>query len=385
MPSVLFVTTVPITLEAFLLPFAEHFRAEGWRVDALANGASEDPQIEGYFDERFEVAWSRNPLVPANLLGTAGRIRRLVGTGGYDIVHVHTPVAAFVTRYALRGLRGRPGGPTVIYTCHGFHFYRGQPRIPHAIFRTMERVAAPWTDYLVTVNQEDFEAARSLGGIVPERVRFIPGIGVDCDLFAPGAVPAAEVTRMRAELLGTHAPERFMLAMVARFGGVKRHALAIDALARVRDERVHLTMVGSGPLEVDVRAQVKRLGLTDRVTFAGYRRDIPAVLAASDALLLTSEREGLNRTALEAMASGVPVIGTDTRGISDAVADDAGWIVGHNDVDALAAAIDHAAADPQARAARGAAGRARACSEFSLDRIIDAYERLYRDALAHRV
>ena len=105
-------------------------------------------------------------------------------------------------------------------------------------------------------------------------------------------------------------------------------------------------LVGDGPLEAQIRASVDRLDLSARVRFAGYRRDIPAVLAASDALLLCSEREGLNRSALEAMAAGVPVIGTNTRGIADAIGGpNAGWIVDKDDAAALAVAIDEAAGD----------------------------------------
>jgi len=383
-PSALFVTTVPITLEAFLLPFADHFRAEGWHVDALANGAAADVRLDGRFDGRFDVAWSRDPLAPSNLLGTAQRVRETVQAGAYDVVHVHTPIASFVTRYALRSLHGRSGSPVVIYTAHGFHFYAGGAAATNKLYRTMERIAARWTDYLVTINREDFEAAQQLGTIPSDRVRYIPGIGVDCARFAPHTVPAEQVARVRVELGGGAKPsESFLLTMVAEFGAVKRHALALDAFARVSDPRAHLALVGDGPLEADVREQVARLGLTDRVTFAGYRRDIPAVLAASDALVLTSEREGLNRSVLEAMASGKPVIGTDSRGITDAVGTNAGWIVGHNDATALASAIDAAAADPTELACRGAAARERACTEFALDRIITAYDGLYREALAH--
>jgi glycosyltransferase involved in cell wall biosynthesis len=385
MPSALFVTTVPITLEAFLLPYADHFRAHGWRVDALSSGATSNHTLDGHFDERFDVAWSRNPLAPSNLLGTAHRVRAIVASGGYDVVHVHTPIAAFVTRYAIRGLRTRPGGPAVIYTCHGFHFYRGQAAIPHAFLRTMERLAAPWTDFLVTVNHEDYDAAIHLGGIAPDRVRFIPGIGVDCDRFAPDTLPAEEIARVRAELGGGSVPgERFLVTMVAEFGAVKRHSFALEGFARVADARAHLALVGDGPLEAEVRARVARLGLSDRLTFAGYRRDVPAVLAASDALLLTSEREGLNRSVLEAMASGRPVIGTDTRGIADAVDPGAGWIVAKNDPLALGRAIDEAASNHAEVARRGAIARERACSEFALDTIVVAYDNLYREALALR-
>lgn len=382
MPAALFVTTVPITLEAFLLPFADHFRARGWRVDALANGATANERIAGHFDERFDVAWSRDPLAPSNLLRASGTVRRIVREGAYDLVHVHTPVAAFTTRYALRS-HGRGGRPVVVYTAHGFHFYRGQPALPHAIFRTLERIAAPWTDYLVTVDREDFDAARALHGLPAERVRLIPGIGVDTERFSPEAASAEDAARVRGEL--DVPAEAFLLVMVAEFAPVKRHAFVLDALARVRDPRVLLALVGDGPLEARLRAAVARLGLSERVRFAGYRRDIPAVLRAADALVLASEREGLNRSVLEAMASGRPVIGTDTRGIADAVGKDAGWIVVKTDAAALAAAIDAAAADPDEVARRGAAARARAVAEFSLERILEAYDELYGEALASHV
>ncbi len=376
--SALFVTTVPITLEAFLAPFAERFRAEGWRVDALANGATANPRIQRSFDEIHDVSWTRNPLDPGNLFGTVSRVRRIVAAGGYDIVHVHTPIAAFVTRYALRRARTRTG-TRVIYTAHGFHFYEGQAPLPHALYRTMERVAAPWTDYLVTINQEDLEAARGLGGIDPRRVRYIPGIGVDTDTFAPGQDAEARLPLRSA--LGVP-PDAFMLTMVAEFGPVKRHAHLFEALARVRDPRIVLVLAGEGPLESGLREKAAAIGISDRIRWAGYRRDVPALLAASDALVLVSEREGLARSVLEGMAAGLPIIGTQTRGIADAVGPDAGWIVPKQDVAALAAAIDTAASSAEELGRRGAAARERAIREFSLPRIIDDYEELYREALS---
>jgi glycosyltransferase involved in cell wall biosynthesis len=383
MPSALFVTTVPVTLEAFLVPFADHFRAEGWRVDALSNGAAGDSRLDGHFDTRFDAAWSRNPLAPSNLLGTAQRVRGIVTAGGYDIVHVHTPVAAFVTRYALRSLRGRAGAPAVIYTAHGFHFYEGGAAGTNLLYRTLERAAARWTDFLVTINREDLAAAKGLRGIATDRVRYVPGIGVDTERFSPDAVSAAQAAVVRR---GLNVPDdAFMLTMVAEFAPVKRHDHVLRALARVKDDSVVLVLVGDGPREPRLREKVAALGLTDRVRWAGYRRDLPAVLAASDATILASEREGLNRSVLEAMAAGRPVIGTRTRGIADAVGTEAGWIVPKDDIQALARAIETAAADPEDRERRGAAARRRAVSEFALPRIIEAYEELYREALASRV
>jgi glycosyltransferase involved in cell wall biosynthesis len=380
-PSALFVTTVPITLEAFLLPFSEQFRSRGWRIDALTKGATQYPAILNSFDTLYDIAWSRNPLAVSDHFDTWARVRRIVIEGGYDIVHVHTPIAAFVTRFALRSM-APADRPVVIYTAHGFHFYEGQGFLGHTIFSTMERRAAPWTDYLVTINEEDFAAAQTFRGIAPERVRLIPGIGVDVTAYSREAVAPGAAEEIRREL--DIADDAFMLTMVAEFSPVKRHEHLLQALALVRDQRVVLVFAGAGDIEDTIRARVTELGLEARVRWAGYRRDIPALLAASDALTLVSAREGLPRSVLEAMAMGVPVIGTRTRGIIDAIGSDAGWLVPKTDVRELAAAIDAASADPDAVLAAGQAALERARTRFSLDDVLGAYEALYTEALEQR-
>jgi len=377
-PSALFVTTVPITLEAFLLPYADRFRAQGWRIDALANGSTLVPALKGHFDRRFDVGWSRNPLDPSNLWGATSRVREVVASNGYNIVHVHTPIAAFVTRLAIHRLDAS-ARPVVIYTAHGFHFYDGQQPLAHALYRFMERIAAPWTDYLVTINDEDCRAAMNLGVPGTDRVRLIRGIGVDTNRYRPKARGGAPVR----ESLGVGS-DAFMLTMVAEFAPVKRHELLFKALARCAAD-VKVVLVGDGPLEARLRQTAARLRLTDRVIWAGYRTDVAAILDASDALALVSEREGLPRSVLEAMACALPVIGTDTRGIHDAVGSVAGWIVGKNDVAALAAAIDEAASRPDERRRRGELARERVERLFSLEIIAQQYEELYREALASRV
>lgn len=381
-PSALFVTTVPITLEVFLAPFAKHFREQGWRIDALANGAAIAPALEGVFDNRYDAAWTRNPFGPSNLIGTAGRVRELVESNGYDIVHVHTPIAAFVTRFALRTLPNE-SRPVVIYTAHGFHFHPDQDPMLAAIYRAIERTAARWTDFLITINEADFDEARRFKTIDPARVRHIPGIGVDVKRYAPDAVDPVAAQAIRSEL---EIPESaFMILMIAEFGYVKRHLYLLNALEKVKDRDVVVVFVGEGSIEQRIRRAVAARRIGARVRFAGYRRDIPELLAASDALILVSEREGLPRSVLEAMASGKPVIGTATRGIIDAVGEDSGWIAPKYDGMALAKLIDRVAGDPEDVRAKGLAARERACSRFALPSIIAAYEELYREALASRV
>ncbi|MBN1193316.1 MAG: glycosyltransferase [Coriobacteriia bacterium] len=380
MSSALFITTVDITLEAFLLPFAEHLRSRGWRVDALANGATTNDRLAPSFDNRYDIDWTRNPLSLGSL-ASAKRVRHVVADGGYDIVWVHTPVAATMARFALRK---RPQGqPVVVYTAHGFHFHASGSPLSNAVYRSIERWAARRTDHLVTINDEDFQAAKALGTIASSSVHLIRGIGVDTRAFAPGAVCADDSAAVRAKL---QVPESSVLiSMIAEFGANKRHSLALHALALVRDPTVVLAFVGTGPLEDKVRAEAASLGLSERVRFAGYRHDVPTVLAASDAVLLCSAREGLNRSGLEAMAAGVPVIGTPTRGIADLIgADEAGWVATSHSAEALAEVIDEAAAHPGERARRGAAGRRRAETDFSLSQILAEYDALFARALASR-
>src|SRR5262249_22933246 len=158
---------------------------------------------------------------------------------------VHSPVAAFVARLALRHLRKR-GKPRVIYTAHGFHFYEGRCRLRGALFRTLEQCAGRWTDFLVVINREDEQAARRYGIVPPARVRYMPGIGVDRWRYSAGAGSEADVARVRQEL-GVGSADRLFL-MVAEFIARKRHRDALDALARLRRPEACLALAGAGPL-----------------------------------------------------------------------------------------------------------------------------------------
>jgi len=379
--SAIFVTTVAVTLEAFLLPLADRLRSAGWRVDALANGAPDRPALAAHFNRLLDIAWSRSPLDPRNLIGTTRQIRRIVADADYDIVHVHTPVAAFVTRLALRS-RVPQSCPSVIYTAHGFHFFAGQNPLKYAAYRSTERVAARWTDYLVTVNREDYGAARGFGTIDADSVRLIPGVGVDTQVYQPRDEGLRIAPSIRDDL--GIARDAFMLTVVAELSPVKRHLHLFKALALIRDPRVVLVIVGTGPHESSLREQARTLGIEARLRWAGYRTDVARILSESDALVLCSQREGLNRSILEAMASGLPIIGTQTRGIADLITPETGWVVPKDDVAALAAGIMSAVGDPCSRE-KGRAGRRRVIEAYSLPQITSAYEELYHEALTSRV
>ncbi len=376
-PAILIVTTTAMTIQGFLLPFAKHFRNLGWRVDGMAGEIDKYPQCADFFDQVWDVAWSRNPLDPSNLIEAPKRIRETVSRHRYDIVHVHTPVAAFIVRSSLRNYR--PNGLKVIYTAHGLHFYPGGPRVRNAVFLGLEKLAGKWTDYLVVINREDESSAKRHGLVAPDRVCYMPGIGVDTATLAPDRVAEAEVRAVRQEL-GLSDNDKLFL-MVARLEGGKRHADCIRAFAGVDDPRAHLAFAGGGFLTDQMKKLADELHVSNRIRFLGHRRDVPALIRASAATLMTSEREGLSRSVMESLSLAVPVIGSDARGVADLISEGAGIVFRVGDLGGLQRGLKWVLAHPEKARKMGEVGRARMASHDT-GQIIKLHEDLYSRALS---
>ena len=376
-PRLLMVATVADMVYGFLLPFARHFRARGWRVDALAQGFSQWPDCADAFDRVWEIGWSRRPLSPTNLLSAPKRLRSLVAAEGYDLVHVHSPIAAFVTRMALRRMR-RAGTLRVIYTAHGFHFYQGGPRLRGAMYRTLEKLAGRWTDQLIVINREDEEAVLRYGIVPADRLHYMPGIGVDTQVYSAAAVSEADIARIRNEL-GLQSNHRLFL-MVAEFNPRKRHRDVLHAFARLNRPEAILALPSYGPRLDEMKRLATSLGIADRVRFLGFRKDIPALVQSSVATLLPSEQEGLPRTVMESMCQGVPVIASRIRGVTDLLDDGRGRMVRVGDIQGFVDAMSWVLNHPDEARQMGERGRA-AIAAFDLRHIIDLHEELYEQTL----
>jgi glycosyltransferase involved in cell wall biosynthesis len=380
--KLLIVANVPSMLREFLLPFGQHFSKLGWQVDAMVseatNQADAGKELE-QFRKVWRVEWSRNPLDPRNFLKAPQTIREIVSKENYNIVHVHSPVAAFVTRFALRNM---PNKPKVIYTAHGFHFHRGGHPVKNQIFLALEKLAGPWTDYLVVINHEDEKAAIT-HNIVPEpKLLYMPGIGVDTKKYNPEKVNPTDIDLLRQELK-LHHEDQFIL-MIAEFNPGKRHRDALGAFAALKRPNVVLALAGVGPLEDEIKAQAEQLGIVDKVRFLGYRRDIPVLLKASTALLLPSEREGLPRSILESLCLGTPVISTQIRGVEDLLANNSGLMTEVGDVPAMTQAMAWMLDNPLDAIAMGQRGQTR-MRDYDLINIIAMHEALYEKALGKKI
>jgi glycosyltransferase involved in cell wall biosynthesis len=375
-PRLLLATTIDSTLEAFLTPLADHFRGLGWVVDGASARIGTNPKVASHFDHVWEMEWSQRPLAPGNREAIR-HIRSIVAQQDYDIVHVHTPVASFLTRFALKEQRAA-GRPKVVYTAHGFHTHPEGKAVPNAVFCGLERMAGWWTDALVVINHEDERLARRCRLAGKGRIYYMPGIGVDLDEYSRAKVTPAAAASVRREL-GLAGDDKLFL-MIAAFQPGKRHEDALRAFKLMWQPDLHLALAGIGPEMERVKTLVAELGLAGHVHFLGFRQDVPELLVASAALISTSEREGLPRSVMEAMAMQTPVVGTRIRGTNELLSGGAGLLVDVGDVEGLAAAMRLVADDPAAARARADRAHSR-ISRYALPRVIRLHQEMYQDLL----
>ncbi|HHV61375.1 MAG TPA: glycosyltransferase family 4 protein [Firmicutes bacterium] len=369
MKRILFVATVASHIKAFHLPFINLLEEKGYEVEVACYP---DTPLNG-LHYVWAVPFSRSPYSKGNMAAFK-TIKKLLQERCYDLIHVHTPVAAFLVRLAARNMN-----VPVLYTVHGFHFYKGAPLKNHLIYGTMERLAARWTAGLIAINREDLEAARRLGFIEGRNLFFVRGVGVDLDYYGPDNT---DNTRDNKIDIGFEiCPGSPIVLCVGEFTPNKNQALLIDAWKYVIAEvpRAKLLFAGQGECEGQLKERVSGNGLSGSVHFLGYRTDIPKLLSLANVVTQVSKREGLPRSIMEAMAAGKPTVATSVRGNCDLVRDGVnGFLVPLGDPKSLAKALIRLLVDKDLAQRMGMAGR-EMIQEYSLDRILqemwDIYQR----------
>lgn len=334
---VLAVSTVPGTLARFVSPIAQELESHGF-LHSAATGPTDGQDLSA-FEEIHQIDWTRNVLDPSNLVRAVRQIRDVLHENPrLDVVHVHTPIAAFVTRFALR----KTSTP-VVYTAHGFHFYEGGAYSKNLVFRTLERIASRWTTHLITINSEDEAAAARYRLAGSRGMTNMGGVGIDLSEFPRRTEETHRAAKAQlAQSLGIE-PDAYVALMVARIDANKRQLDAIQAIYDANNNSfpAHLVLAGTGSVEDEQKCHhlVESLDIADKVHFLGYRSDVLELLTAADVFLLISDREGLPRSIMEALAVGTKVIATDIRGSSDLLHHDAGLLIPTRQPQRLAQAL----------------------------------------------
>jgi glycosyltransferase involved in cell wall biosynthesis len=272
----------------------------------------------------------------------------------------------------------RAARPAVVYTAHGFHFHQNGSSVKNLAFKTLERVAGNWTDFLITINRTDECEALRAGIVGRDRLIMMPGIGLDLEHFSPDCVSRAAVEAIRRRF--RIPPDTPAFVMIAEFIPRKRHTDAIQAMTAMQNRRAHLILIGDGPLLGSITAQVVKNNLEARVHIAGQQQDVRPFIAAARASVLPSSQEGLPRSVMESLACGVPAIGSNIRGTRDLITGGGGVVFEPENIAELAGLLDWFADHPQEAAAMGEQGR-RSMTEYGISRLVRMHEQLYARAI----
>lgn len=307
MKKVLIVTTLQMTIKAFLIPHIKLLEEMGYEVELACNMIKSE-EIEELKDNKWNnVSFERNPFSIQSFRAIKELIR-LMKKNNYEMIHVHTPVASFIARFSGMFV----GQKNVIYTAHGFHFFKGAQIINWLIYYPMEWIAMRWTDKIITINEEDYQRAIQMAGN-RTKVYKVNGVGVDISKYSTG-----NRKDIRKELKLKE--EDFLITIVGELNKNKNQIQLLKALNQL-DNKYKAVLVGIGLEEKKLKEYVKNNNLTERVFFLGYRKDINDIIAASEVIVSMSLREGLPRNLMEAMCQGKPLLVTDIRGNRDIVED----------------------------------------------------------------
>lgn len=310
MKKVLYISNILAHIHSFHVPYILMLKEFGYEVDVIANSCGEEP-INAY-DRYFDIPIERNPFSLKNVL-LYRKIKDIIDSNGYDLIHVHTPMGGVLGRLCAR--KARKNGTKVLYTSHGFHFFKGASLFNRIFYFNAEKLLARMTDGMIVINNEDFNAAkRFLNGRC--QLFYMDGVGVDLDVFHP--IEESDKALLKNEFGYSG---KTVILYAAEFIKRKNHRFLIDAFSdvvRLNPEAI-LLLAGKGPLFDEMKRLVESRGLNHSVIFLGYRRDIPKLLSIADLCVSTSRQEGFPINVAESIASGVPAIVSDIRGNVDIV------------------------------------------------------------------
>jgi len=380
---ILHVCAIGATAQGLLLPQIDYFLARGLEVEIACSPDStvECLQNQGYLVYPVQINRKISPILNLNSIL---KLAQLMRQRRYDLVHVHTPIAAVLGRIAAK----LAGIPRIVYTAHGFPFHDRSSPNQYRFYFTVEKLSALITNLILTQNREDVETACNLRLCSPEKVKYL-GNGIDMDRFRRDHLIADHQTQLR-RALGIPDTANLIIGTIGRLTRTKGSEYLIDSTAQLVSKfpNLHTLIIGyvsSGdpePIEAKLIEKIHTLGLENNVTLTGQRNDIRELLGLLDVFILpTFAHEGLPRSILEAMGMALPVVTTQIRGCREAVIhNETGVIVPPQDSQQLAKALETLLSNDALRQAYGKAGRQRLEVEYDerlvFDRLASYYQEL---------
>ena len=268
--------------------------------------------------KKIQIEYARTPYDILKLVRSYSELKKLIQKEKYTCLHCHTPVAGMIARLAAIGTETK-----VIYTAHGFHFYKGAPLQNWLLYYPVEKWLSRYTDVLITINKEDYQRAKKK--FHAKETKYIPGVGIDVE-----KIRAVQVDReKKREELGI-GKDDFLLLSVGELNKNKNHEVVIRAIAELRNPKIKYAICGKGPLKEYLEELAEKLGVRNQLFLLGFRTDVIEICKSADVFVFPSKREGLSVALMEAMACGLPCVVSKIRGNVDLIEQSKGGVFVEN-------------------------------------------------------
>ena len=322
MKKALMLSSVASMIDQFNMENIKILKNLGYEVHVLANfsfgNTTSDERTKEFKEELenmgikvYNVPIPRKITAIKEMISSYKKIKKVCSENNYDILHCHSPIGGVLARFAFKDFRKKGG--KLIYTAHGFHFFKGAPIKNWIIFYPIEKFCSRYTDCLITINKEDYKRAKNFKA---KEVKYVPGIGIDTKKIK-------DIKKNRKILNEFNIKDEVVLVSVGELSNRKNHKVILKALEKVKGNFKYI-ICGQGAKKEELIKLSKELNFQEKVEFLGYRQDVKEILKASDIFCFPSKQEGLPVALMEAMASGLPVICSDIRGNKDLIEDKKG-------------------------------------------------------------
>lgn len=348
--KVLLTATVQSHICQFHKPLVEVLHEHGCEVHVAArdNLAKKNGLKLDFVEKIFNVPLARSPKSTDNIRAYK-ELKKIIDEGHYDVIHCNTPMGGIVTRLAAR--KTRKQGTKVIYTAHGFHFYKGAPKKNWIVFYPIEKFFSRLTDILINITYEDYKLAKEKFHC---QVEHIHGVGVNEKRYFP--VGLEKQKKLREEL-GFGADQKIILC-VGELLPNKNQQMAIRMMQQVvmKFPDAVLLLAGNGPEQEKLENLIAELRMEQNIKMLGYCTCLEKYQRITDVLVACSKREGLPLNLVEAMLTQNPVVASVNRGHRELIHDgENGYLV--NSVDQMAEKVMGLLADAQLKNKIGSAAQ----------------------------
>ena len=368
--KILYVASTVGHLKSFHLPYLKRLNQDGWTVHTAGQGA--DIPLPGA-EKGFDIPFEKSMFSPKNLKAV-WELRQLLRREKYDVISVHTSLAAFFARLAVM-ISGKR--PVVINTVHGYLFDEDTPLIKRTILLLAEKITAGCTDLLLTMNRQDTQIAEK-HRLCRGKIIQTDGMGVDFSRFSP----ANQEQRMEARQRFGIPQKAFVLVYAAEFSERKNQAGLLRAFAKLPDN-AWLLLAGRGATVENCQALAEKLGVANRVVFAGFVPGVQVCYHAADVCVSTSRSEGLPFNLMEAMYCALPVVATRVKGHEDLIREGkTGFLVPYGDENALCSVLKHLMKKPALGMELGYEGK-RIVERYGLEQVFEVNVKFVYETATH--